>query len=198
MNPPEPGIRPELGQIEASLEGCRRCVLAERRTHIVFGEGNPKARLMFVGEGPGQDEDLTGRPFVGAAGQLLTKIIEAMHIRRDEVYIANIVKCRPPGNRTPMTDEVESCFPFLLRQIEAVGPQVIVALGAPATQALLGVTMPISRLRGEFKRFGRTGIEVMPTYHPAYLLRTPEAKRYVWEDMKKVMAKLGLAPEKAV
>ncbi len=145
---------------------------------------------MFVGEGPGEDEDRQGLPFVGAAGQLLTKIIEAMGISRDDVYIANVVKCRPPNNRTPMLDEVESCYPFLRRQIAAVNPRVIVTLGAPASQALLNVSVPISRLRGTFYKYG--DIDVMPTFHPAYLLRNQAEKRAVWQDIQQVMQKLGL------
>lgn len=187
------GSDDSLESIAAALEGCRRCRLHEQRTHIVVGEGNPRARLMFIGEGPGEEEDRTGRPFVGAAGELLTKIIGAMGFERSDVYIANIVKCRPPDNRAPMTDEVETCYPFLRRQISAVQPEVIVTLGAPSSQSLLGVTVPISKLRGTFYRYG--DIRVMPTYHPAYLLRNPAEKRAVWDDMKVVMAELNLSAQ---
>jgi DNA polymerase len=185
---PAPGE--PLEAIQAELAGCQRCRLCEGRSNIVFGVGNPNAKLMFVGEGPGEDEDRTGEPFVGKAGQLLTKIIEAMGITRSDVYIANVVKCRPPGNRTPFLDEVEQCYPFLRRQIAALKPAIIVTLGLSASQALLEVTIPISRLRGNFYKYGE--IKVMPTYHPAYLLRNPNEKRAVWDDMKKVMAELGL------
>jgi DNA polymerase len=174
-------IREEIGD-------CRRCRLSEKRTHVVFGVGNPSARLMFVGEGPGADEDAKGEPFVGRAGQLLTKIIEAMNLKRADVYIANIVKCRPPENRTPLPDETATCSPFLFRQIAAIGPRVIVCLGTPSAQTLLGTRETITRLRGVFREV--EGIKVMPTFHPAYLLRNPAAKREVWEDMKQVMAVL--------
>jgi DNA polymerase len=174
-------IRDELGA------DCSRCKLhALGRTHVVFGVGNPNADLMFVGEAPGADEDLQGEPFVGRAGQLLTKIIEAIGLRREDVYIANVIKCRPPGNRNPEPDEVEQCEPFLFRQIDTVKPKVVVALGKFAAQCLLRTNDPITRIRGrEFKY--RDAI-LIPTYHPAYLLRTPSAKREVWEDMKRVRA----------
>jgi DNA polymerase len=166
---------------------CCRCKLSGLgRTQIVFGVGNPTADLMFVGEAPGADEDIQGEPFVGRAGQLLTKIIEAIGLRRDQVYIANVLKCRPPGNRNPEPDEVEQCEPFLLRQIDIVKPKVIVALGKFAAQCLLKTNDPITRLRG--KEFTYRNAVLMPTYHPAYLLRTPSAKREVWEDMKRVKA----------
>lgn len=185
-----------LAEAQAALAGCQRCRLSEQRKNIVFGVGNPQAALMFVGEGPGEDEDRTGEPFVGKAGQLLTKIIEAMGLSRGDVYIANVVKCRPPGNRTPMLDETEQCYPFLRRQIEIIQPKIIVTLGLSASQALLQVSIPISKLRGTFYRYGTA--QVMPTYHPAYLLRNPAEKRAVWDDMKKVMAQLGLqAPAEA-
>jgi DNA polymerase len=177
-----------LAAIRADLGDCTRCKLHAGRTKLVFGVGSPEARLMFVGEGPGADEDEQGIPFVGKAGQLLTQIIKAMGFERDEVYIANVVKCRPPGNRNPEPDEIEQCEPFLVRQIETIGPEVIVALGKFAAQTLLRSATPITRLRGEFHRFGR--VDVMPTFHPSYLLRNPTAKREVWEDMKKVMARL--------
>ena len=173
------------------LEGigdCRRCKLCEKRTTIVFGTGDPLARLMFVGEGPGHDEDLQGLPFVGKAGQLLNQIIQAMGLRREQVYIANVVKCRPPDNRAPQPDETAACTPFLFRQIEIIRPAVIVALGSPSAQALLETSVGITKIRGTFRSF--RDIPVMPTFHPAYLLRNPAAKREVWEDMKKVMALL--------
>jgi uracil-DNA glycosylase family 4 len=173
-------IRQDLGE-------CTRCKLhALGRRQIVFGVGNPAADLMFVGEGPGADEDIQGEPFVGRAGQLLTKIIEAIGLRREDVYIANVIKCRPPGNRNPEPDEVEQCEPFMFRQIDTVKPKVIVALGKFAAQSLLRTTEPITRLRGREYKY-RDAI-LMPTYHPAYLLRTPSAKRDVWEDMKRVRA----------
>ena len=156
------------------------------RKQVVFGVGNPDADLMFVGEAPGADEDQQGEPFVGRAGQLLTKIIEAIGMRRDEVYIANVIKCRPPGNRNPEGDEVEQCEPFLFRQIDAIKPKVIVALGKFAAQSLLKTTDPITRVRG--RSFSYRGATLIPTFHPAYLLRNPSSKREVWEDMKKVRA----------
>ena len=165
---------------------CRRCKLCEGRNTIVFGDGNPRARVMFVGEGPGFEEDRRGLPFVGKAGQLLNQIIEAMGFRREEVYIANVVKCRPPENRTPLPDETAACTPFLFEQIAIIRPHVIVALGSPAAQALLGRTAGITKIRGTFGEY--QGIRVMPTFHPAYLLRNPAAKRPVWEDMKQVMS----------
>jgi len=172
-------VRDELGA------DCSRCKLHTLgRTQVVFGVGNPNADLMFVGEAPGADEDIQGEPFVGRAGQLLTKIIEAIGLKREDVYIANVIKCRPPGNRNPEPDEVEQCEPFLFRQIDTVKPKVIVALGKFAAQCLLRTNDPITRIRGrEFKY--RDAI-LIPTYHPAYLLRTPSAKKEVWEDMKKV------------
>jgi uracil-DNA glycosylase family 4 len=176
-----------LRDIRADLGDCVRCKLhGMGRTQIVFGVGNPNADLMFVGEAPGADEDIQGEPFVGRAGQLLTKIIEAIGMRREDVYIANVLKCRPPGNRNPEPDEVEQCEPFLLRQIDVIKPKVIVALGKFAAQCLLKTNDPITRLRGREYKF-RDAI-LMPTYHPAYLLRTPSAKRDVWEDMKRVKA----------
>src|SRR3954469_25732560 len=166
---------------------CARCKLHTLgRSQVVFGVGNPDADLMFVGEAPGADEDIQGEPFVGRAGQLLTKIIEAIGMTRQQVYIANVIKCRPPGNRNPEPDEVEQCEPFLFRQIDSVKPKVIVALGKFAAQCLLRTTGPISMIRG--KEFNYRGAILMPTYHPAYLLRNPSAKRDVWEDMKRVRA----------
>ena len=179
-----------LEEVWSDLGECTRCRLSESRRHIVFGEGNPRARLLFVGEGPGGDEDVQGRPFVGAAGQLLTRIIGAMGLAREEVYIANIIKCRPPRNRNPEPDEIDTCFPFLQRQIDAIGPEVICALGKFAAQTLLRTEAPISALRGRFHEY--RGIPVMPTFHPAYLLRNAERKRDTWEDVQKIMARLGL------
>ncbi len=173
-----------LAEIRADIGDCTRCKLHEHRTHIVFGEGNPQADLLFVGEGPGADEDATGRPFVGRAGQLLDKIIAAIGRKRDDVFIANVVKCRPPGNRTPEKDETDTCEQFLFRQIALIKPKVIVALGSPAFQCLFRTKEAISRARGEFRDWN--GIQVMPTFHPAYLLRSPDKKREAWEDMKKV------------
>ena len=173
-----PTIRAELGE-------CTRCKLHTLgRRQIVFGVGDPNANLMFVGEAPGADEDIQGEPFVGRAGQLLTKIIEAIGLRREDVYIANLIKCRPPGNRNPEPDEVGQCEPFLFRQIDSIKPRVIVALGKFAAQSLLRTTDPITRLRG--REFTYRDAILMPTYHPAYLLRAPSAKRDVWEDMKRV------------
>ena len=169
---------------------CSRCKLHTLgRKHVVFGVGNPNADLMFVGEAPGADEDEQGEPFVGRAGQLLTKIIEAIGLKREDVYIANVIKCRPPGNRNPEPDEVAECQPFLFRQIDAIKPKVIVALGKFAAQALLQSTDPITRVRG--RSFTYRGATLIPTFHPAYLLRNPSAKREVWEDMKKVRAILS-------
>jgi DNA polymerase len=178
-----------LEDIRRDLGDCRRCKLASTRTNIVFGEGNPKAELMFVGEGPGADEDATGRPFVGRAGQLLTKMIEAIDLKREDVYIANVVKSRPPGNRAPEADEVRECIPFLFRQIAAIRPKLIVALGNPAMQALLDTKIGITKMRGQLLDYPRIpGIKVAPTFHPAYLLRSPDKKREAWEDLKKVRA----------
>ncbi|MHB1845167.1 MAG: uracil-DNA glycosylase [Deltaproteobacteria bacterium] len=177
-----PAIREELGD-------CRRCRLCEGRTNIVFGAGNPKAELCFVGEGPGADEDRTGEPFVGAAGQLLGKMIVAMGLTRDDVYICNLVKCRPPGNRNPEPDEIEQCLPFLKGQIRSVRPKALVALGKVATQALLDDKTPISRLRGRWREW--EGTPLMPTFHPAYLLRSPGEKPKAWEDLKAVVKALG-------
>ena len=179
-----------LDDIQLDLGDCQRCGLSKTRTHIVFGEGNPDARLVFVGEGPGYDEDIQGRPFVGAAGQLLTKIIQAMGLERTDVYICNIIKCRPPKNRNPMPDEIDTCSPFLERQITAIQPEVICALGKFAAQMLLNTQEPISRLRGRFHDYH--GIPLMPTFHPAYLLRNPDGKRATWEDVQQVMEKLEL------
>jgi DNA polymerase len=176
-------LRAEIGP------DCRLCKLHTMgRRQVVYGVGNPNADLMFVGEAPGADEDIQGEPFVGRAGQLLTKIIEAIGMKRSDVYIANVIKCRPPGNRNPEPDEVERCEPFLFRQIDIIKPKVIVALGKFAAQSLLRTTEPITRLRGREYKF-RSAI-LMPTFHPAYLLRNPSSKREVWEDMKRVRALL--------
>lgn len=180
---------PDLAAIAADLGDCHRCRLAETRKNIVFGVGACPAPLMFVGEAPGADEDRRGEPFVGRAGQLLDRMIAAMGWTRDAVYIANVLKCRPPGNRDPRPDEVAECEPFLRRQIAAVAPRVIVALGRPAAHLLLSTTAPISALRGRF--FDAHGTRVMPTFHPAYLLRSPERKRDAWSDLQQVMGELS-------
>lgn len=174
-----------LTDIRRHLGDCTRCRLSEGRTHIVFGAGDPKARLVFIGEGPGRDEDRQGEPFVGAAGQLLTKIVAAIGLSREQVYICNIIKCRPPQNRNPQPDEIEACAPFLYRQLESINPLFVCALGKFAAQTLLETDRPISKLRGRFHQVN--GIRILPTYHPAYLLRNPEQKRAVWEDMKLLM-----------
>jgi uracil-DNA glycosylase len=180
-----------LEDIRAWLGDCRRCRLCEGRNTIVFGSGHSKAKLMFVGEGPGADEDAQGLPFVGRAGKLLTKIIEAMGYTRDQVYIANVVKCRPPNNRAPQPDETEQCVPFLQKQIAIIKPQILVALGASAASALINVGGGISMLRGKFHPLSwDKNVPVMPTFHPAYLLRNPNAKRQVWDDMKIVKNRL--------
>src|SRR5215831_16246524 len=180
-----------LAAVRADIGDCTRCKLHRLgRRQIVFGVGNPNADLMFVGEAPGGDEDIQGIPFVGRAGQLLTKIIEAIGLRREDVYIANVIKCRPPENRNPEPDEVDSCEPFLLRQLELIGPEVILALGKFAVQTLLRVKTPITQLRGRW--YDYHGIKLMPTFHPAYLLRNPGDKRLVWQDIQKVMRVLGI------
>ena len=178
-----------LDALAHHIGDCSRCKLCRGRTNLVFGVGNPEARLMFVGEGPGADEDEQGEPFVGRAGQLLTQIVKAMGFERGDVYIANVVKCRPPNNRNPEPDEIAACSPLLEAQIAAVRPEVLVALGKFAAQTLLATDTPISRLRGQFH--DRNGVAVMPTFHPSYLLRNPAAKREVWEDMKLVMKRLA-------
>ncbi|MBZ5501919.1 MAG: uracil-DNA glycosylase [Acidobacteriia bacterium] len=172
---------------------CARCKLHKARTKIVFGVGNPKAELVFVGEGPGRDEDAQGEPFVGRAGKLLTQMIEAMSLRREDVYICNVVKCRPPENRLPEKDEIATCSPFLYRQLDAIRPKVICCLGACSAQTLLATTQGISRFRGEWLDW--RGTRLIATYHPAYLLRNPSAKGEVWKDLQKVMAVLGLKPK---
>jgi uracil-DNA glycosylase len=185
-----------LDDVRTHMGDCRRCKLAPHRTQIVFGVGNPQARLVFVGEAPGRDEDRQGEPFVGRAGQLLTEIItKGMRLRREDVYIANVIKCRPPENRNPEPDEVASCEPFLLRQLELIKPEVIVALGKFAAQTLLRSKSPITQLRGRW--YDYHGIRLMPTFHPAYLLRNPADKRVVWEDIQKVMRELGIGGAKA-
>lgn len=188
-----PGVREtrSLQDLRAVMGDCQRCKLAPHRTQIVYGVGNPDADLVFVGEAPGRDEDLSGEPFVGPAGQLLTEIIvKGMKIRREDVYIANIIKCRPPQNRNPEPDEIAACEPFLKHQLELVKPKAIVALGSFAAQCLLKTRTPISRLRGVWTSY--QGVALMPTFHPAYLLRNPGDKRLVWRDIQHVMALLGL------
>ncbi|WP_348980546.1 uracil-DNA glycosylase family protein, partial [Polyangium sp. 15x6] len=182
----------QLRVLASEVASCTRCGLAARRTQTVFARGNPLSELCFVGEGPGAEEDLQGEPFVGPAGQLLDKMIAAMGYRRDEVYICNIVKCRPPENRKPQPEEMDACKGYLATQIELVRPKYIVALGATAIQGLLGTTEGITKLRGKWKMY--RGIPVMPTFHPAYLLRQPSAKREVWTDLQEVMARLGKKP----
>lgn len=183
-------LQPSLQYVREELGDCRRCPLHDTRQNLVFGEGNPKAEVVFVGEAPGADEDRQGRPFVGRAGQLLTKIIEAMGLKREDVYICNILKCRPPGNRNPLPEEIMTCEPFLVRQLAAIAPQVICALGTFAAHTLLKNEVPITVLRGRFHDYH--GIDVMPTYHPAYLLRNPSAKKQVWEDVQQIMKRLKM------
>ncbi len=207
-NPPEPQeqddgaaaaeAQKQLEKINEEVGRCRKCELGSLRTNAVPGEGNPNARIMFVGEGPGADEDAQGRPFVGRAGQLLDKVITAMGLKRSDVFIGNILKCRPPENRDPRADEIINCLPYLQRQIEIINPEIIVALGAHAARTLLNTTKSIGELRGQFHEYyaglGRPPIKLMATYHTAYLLRnySPENRKRVWEDMKKVLAELGL------
>ena len=179
-----------LLKIREDLGECTRCKLHKTRNKIVFGDGNPKAQLVFVGEGPGAEEDMQGLPFVGRAGKLLTQMIEAMGLQRKDVYICNVVKCRPPENRAPEPDEVATCSPFLLRQIDTIAPKVVVCLGAVAAKTLLNTTKGISQFRGQWLQW--RGHKLMATYHPAYLLRNPPAKSEVWKDLQKVMAELGL------
>ena len=179
----------DLDELREVIGDCRLCKLCSGRTHLVFGVGNPRAELMFIGEGPGRDEDLKGEPFVGRAGQLLTDIItKGMGLRREDVYIANVVKCRPPENRNPEPDEVASCEPFLKKQIDLIRPKVIVGLGKFAVQTLLQSKVSITRLRGNWHTY--LGIKLMPTFHPAYLLRNPADKKLVWEDIQKVMKEM--------
>lgn len=180
----------ELAAVEARAKVCVKCGELSRCRHsVVFGVGSPQAEIMFVGEAPGHDEDMQGMPFVGRAGELLTKIIAAMGFRREDVYIGNVLKCRPPENRTPLPNEVTNCLPYLLSQIELIKPKIIVALGATAVRALLDVQLGITKMRGHWYTF--RDIPIMPTFHPAYLLRNPPAKKEVWEDMKAVLEKLG-------
>jgi len=179
-----------LEDVRKELGDCKRCKLHRGRKTIVFGEGNEKATLMLIGEGPGYDEDVQGRPFVGKAGQLLTKILQSINLPREEVYIANIIKCRPPQNRNPEPDEIQSCHPFLMKQINVIQPKIICALGTFSAQTLLKTETKITALRG--KLFDLEGIKVIPTYHPAFLLRNPDKKREVWEDMKKIVELMGL------
>jgi DNA polymerase len=184
--------RKALDEVRREIGDCRRCKLCNGRRNIVFGVGNPRADLVFVGEGPGADEDAQGIPFVGKAGQLLTKMIEAMGFQRDDVYICNVVKCRPPDNRNPEIDEIAACEPFLRAQLGAIGPKVIVALGKFAAQTLLRDETKITELRGKWREY--CGIPLMPTYHPAYLLRNPAEKRAAWGDLLQVMHVFGKAP----
>ena len=190
LKPPAvPGVE-TLETIRRDLGECQRCALAGQRRNLVFGTGDAGARLVFVGEGPGYEEDQQGLPFVGAAGQLLTKIIAAIKLRREDVYICNIIKCRPPGNRNPGGNEIKACLPFLERQLAAIQPEFICALGTVAAQALLRTSAPISKLRGSFHDYH--GIKILPTFHPAYLLRNPDKKRAVWEDMQMLMRAMGI------
>jgi len=214
LNSSLPPIPPTLEEVRKELGDCLRCKLHRTRRTLVFGEGNKKAKLMIIGEGPGYEEDVQGKPFIGKAGQLLTKILQSIHLSREEVYITNIIKCRPPQNRNPELEEIQTCYPFLLKQIHAIQPQIICALGTFAAQTLLKTDAKITTLRGRFYEFtplespaihpvgcvlsngvngrddtnktGFAGIKVVPTYHPAYLLRNPERKREVWEDMKQI------------
>lgn len=179
-----------LEELRSNIGDCQRCKLGKTRTKLVFGVGNPDARIVFVGEGPGRDEDIQGEPFVGRAGQLLTDIItKGMKMKREDVYICNVVKCRPPENRNPEPDEVDACEGFLIKQLEVIRPEIVVALGTFAAKILLKTDLPISKLRGRFHDY--KGIQVMPTFHPSYLLRNPEKKKETWEDIKMVMARLG-------
>jgi len=180
-----------IAALIGEAQGCRLCCLSEGRTKVVVGEGNIACRLMFIGEGPGADEDREGRPFVGRAGMLLTKIIDAMGLAREDVYITNVVKCRPPGNRVPEPDEIVACLPYLERQVGLIAPEVICTLGNVATQTITGERRPISEMRG--KKYEYRGISVIPTYHPAACLRNPDTKKLVWQDIKKVMGLLGLS-----
>jgi len=189
------GPSAELAALEQEVRTCTACRLAQKRTQTVFARGNPRAELMFVGEAPGREEDAQGIPFVGPAGKLLDRMIYAMGLARDEVYVTNIVKCRPPNNRDPRPDEVEACAPFLERQIELVQPKIICTLGRPAANAMLGTNAAMGQLRGRW--FFWRGIALLPTYHPAYLLRSPGQKRQAWEDLKKVLVALQEGPPQA-
>ncbi|MFN3480016.1 MAG: uracil-DNA glycosylase [Thermodesulfovibrionales bacterium] len=190
------GINKEvaLRELRKEIGDCRRCKLSKQRKNIVFGEGSPETSIMFIGEAPGSEEDIQGRPFVGEAGQLLTRLINKMGFKREDVYIANIVKCRPPFNRDPEEDEIVTCFPFLKRQIEIVRPRIIVSLGRISARTILNTKIPITKLRGRFYEY--EDIPVMPTFHPAYLLRNPKDKWLVWSDMQQVLHRLGLGEEK--
>jgi DNA polymerase len=179
-----------LAQLAEEIKGCTRCILHRERTQTVFARGNGSSGVVFIGEGPGEEEDRQGQPFVGPAGQLLDRMIAAMQLARDDVYVCNIVKCRPPRNRKPEPDEMNQCRPFLEEQLELLQPRVLVALGATAVQGLLGTTEGITRLRGQWKLY-RGRVPVMPTFHPAYLLRQPQAKREVWDDLREVLRHLG-------
>lgn len=190
---PTDGNKELLEDLKKTAWECKLCQLHKRRTNLVFGSGNADAKLMFIGEAPGADEDLQGLPFVGRAGQLLTKMIEAIGMKREDVYIANILKCRPPNNRNPLPGEIEACSPFLIKQIEIIKPIVICTLGKFASQFLLKIENPITALRGkfyDFSAYGIDGIKLMPTFHPAYLLRNPNDKRLVWEDLKNIRDEL--------
>ena len=178
----------QLKIVSQEMTNCQLCVLSKTRHNLVFGDGNPNSQIVFVGEAPGADEDEQGLPFVGRAGQLLTKIIEAMGIKRKDVYICNILKCRPPGNRNPLPEEISLCEPFLKKQLQAISPKVICALGTFAAHTLLKTDVPITALRGRFHTYN--GIKLMPTYHPAYLLRNPSAKKPVWEDVQMIMKEI--------
>ncbi len=201
FRPPSDGLKPAAAQSGANdllddlrtiAMACEKCRLAKTRTQVVYGVGNPNADLMFIGEAPGRDEDEKGEPFVGRAGQLLTDIIKAMKLTRDDVYIANVIKCRPPENRNPEPDELDACRPYIRRQVELIQPKVIVTLGRFALQSLTEKAYGITSVRGQWLEYN--GVKVMPTYHPAYLLRNPAAKKDVWADMKKVMSELGIDP----
>lgn len=185
--------RPTLAEIREEMGDCQRCKLGRTRTKLVFGEGSAQARLMFVGEAPGAEEDLQGRPFVGPAGQVLNNMLNKLGLRREDVYIANVLKSRPPGNRDPEADEVAACLPFLIKQIESIRPRVLVILGKVAAHHLLQTTAPITKLRGNWQKF--QGIKVMPTFHPSYLLRFPKERQKTWEDMQRVMEYLAAHEE---
>jgi DNA polymerase len=196
MSPPQKSAgpdRPTLEEIRQEMGDCRRCKLGKSRTHLVFGEGSPQARLMFIGEAPGAEEDRQGRPFVGEAGQVLNNMLHKLGLKREDVYITNIVKSRPPGNRDPEADEVEACLPFLIKQIESIQPQVIVTLGKIATNNLLDINEPITKIRGQWRKF--KGIKVMPTFHPSYLHRFPKERHKTWQDMQQVMEYLATHEE---
>jgi uracil-DNA glycosylase len=196
MSPPKKDAkqhRPTLKEIREEMGNCQRCKLGKTRTNLVFGEGSPNARLMFVGEAPGGEEDLQGRPFVGEAGQLLSRMLHKLGLKREDVYITNVVKSRPPRNRDPEAEEIGACLPFLIKQIESIQPLVIVTLGRIATQNLLDTKEPITKLRGKWQKF--MGIRVMPTFHPSYLLRSPKERRKTWEDMQQVMEYLATHEE---